>query len=93
MSFIGYPKDNKGFTFYSPEDDKTFVSTNARFLKEDVMKDVNPRSKIVLEEKLGEEALCSISCASHVVNGAHKKSYSFYFCTFDVIKSHEDSCL
>ena len=57
--FVGYPKETKGFTFYSPEDDKTFVSTNARFLEEDFMKDVKPRSKIVLEEKLGEDASAS----------------------------------
>ena len=49
----------KGFTFYSLEDDKTFISTNARFLEEDIMKDVKPRSKIMLEEKLGEEASTS----------------------------------
>ena len=53
--FVGYPKQTKVFTIYSPEDDKTFVSTNARFLEEDFMNNVKPRSKIVLEEKLGEE--------------------------------------
>jgi hypothetical protein len=57
--FVGYPKEIKGFTFYNPEDDKNFISTNARFLEEDFMKDVKPRSKIVLEEKLGEEASTS----------------------------------
>ena len=36
-----------------------FVSTNARFLEEDFMKDVKPRSKIVLAEKLGEDASTS----------------------------------
>ena len=52
--FVGYPKGTKGYVFYSPSDNKTFVSTNAKFLEEDFMKDAKPRSRLVLEE-LSEE--------------------------------------
>ena len=36
--------------FYDPKDQKVFVSTNARFLKEDYMTDNKPKSKVILEE-------------------------------------------
>ena len=52
--FVGYPKGTKGYVFYSPSDNKTFISTNAKFLEEDFMKDFKPRSRLVLEE-LSEE--------------------------------------
>ena len=52
--FVGYPKGTKGYVFYSPSGNKTFVSTNAKFLEEDFMKDAKPRSRLVLE-KLSEE--------------------------------------
>jgi len=52
--FVGYPKGTKGYIFYSPTDQKTFVSTNARFLEEDFIKNMKPRSKLVLEELTGE---------------------------------------
>ena len=65
--FVGYPKEAKSFTFYSPEDDKTFVSTNARFLEEDFMKDVKLRGKIMLADKLGEEPLFSMVPTRRVV--------------------------
>ena len=55
--FVGYPKGTKGYLFYSPSDDKTFVSTNARFLEEDYMKNMKPRSRLILEELLGEESV------------------------------------
>ena len=48
--FIGYPKETKGFIFYSPEDNKTFVSTNARFLEEDFMKDVKLEATLCLKK-------------------------------------------
>ena len=48
--FVGYPKGTKGYVFYSPSDNKTFVSTNAKFLEEDFMKNAKPRSRLVLEE-------------------------------------------
>ena len=40
--------------FYDPKDQKVFVSTNARFLKEDYMIDNKPTSKIILEEMRDE---------------------------------------
>ena len=42
--FVGYPKETKGYVFYSLFDNKTFVSTNARFLEDDFMK--NAKLKI-----------------------------------------------
>ncbi|MCQ7056708.1 hypothetical protein M9Y08_18290, partial [Clostridioides difficile] len=48
--FVGYPKGTKGGLFYSPNDQKVIVSTNARFLEEDYVMDHKPSSKIVLEE-------------------------------------------
>ena len=59
--FVGYPKGTKGYIFYSPSDKKTFVSTNARFLEEDYIKSMKPRSELVLEELLGENASTSQS--------------------------------
>ena len=38
--FVGYPK---GYMFYDPQDQKVFVSTNARFLEEDYMIDNKPK--------------------------------------------------
>ena len=50
--FVGYPKETRGGFFYSAEENKVFVSTNATFLEEDYMREFKPRSKIVLEELL-----------------------------------------
>ena len=50
--FVGYPKETRGGFFYSPEENKVFVSTNATFLEEDYMREFKPRSKVVLEELL-----------------------------------------
>ncbi|CAA0824232.1 cysteine-rich RLK (RECEPTOR-like protein kinase) 8, partial [Striga hermonthica] len=51
--FVGYPKETKGGLFYSPEDQKVIVSTNARFLEEDYVLDHKPSSIHVLEEIKG----------------------------------------
>ncbi|KAK4839943.1 hypothetical protein QYF36_026125 [Acer negundo] len=48
--FVGYPKETKGYYFYSPSDLKVFISTNAKFLEKDYMNDFVPRSRIVLNE-------------------------------------------
>ena len=48
--FVGYPKGTRGGLFYSPQDKKVFVSTNATFLENTYMTDFKPRSKTVLEE-------------------------------------------
>ena len=57
--FVGYPKGTKGYIFYSPSDNKTFVSTNARFLEEDYIKNMKPRSRLIIEELLGEKSSIS----------------------------------
>ena len=50
--FMGYPYGTRGGLFYSHQDKKVFVLTNATFLEHDYMKNFKPRSKIVLEELL-----------------------------------------
>jgi hypothetical protein len=47
---VGYPKGTKGYLFYSPEDKKVFVATNARFLEEDYVNNFKPTSREVLDE-------------------------------------------
>ena len=47
--FVGYPKRTRGYYFYNSEKQKVFVSTNAKFLEEDYMKDYEPKSKIKLK--------------------------------------------
>ena len=50
MSVTGYPKRTRGYYFYNSEEQKVFVSTNAKFLEEDYIKDDEPKSKIELKE-------------------------------------------
>ena len=52
---VGYPKGTRGGLFYSPQDNKVFVSINARFLEHTYMADFKPRSKVVLEELLADK--------------------------------------
>ena len=53
---MGYPKGTKGYMFYDPQDQKVFVSINARFLEEDYMIDNKPKSKDSLEEMREKES-------------------------------------
>ena len=50
----------KGCLFYSPQDKKVIVSTNATFLEEDYMKNHKPKSKVILEELFGEIVILSL---------------------------------
>ena len=61
--FVGYPKETRGGFFYSLEENKVFVSTNATFLEEDYMREFKSRSKIVLDKLL----VGSISTPSTIV--------------------------
>ena len=45
---VGYPKETRGYLFYSCKDNKVFVSTNAKFLENDYMNNFTPRSRVVL---------------------------------------------
>ena len=45
---VGYPKETRGYLFYSHKDNKVFVSKNAKFLENDYMNNFTPRSKVVL---------------------------------------------
>ena len=47
---VGYPKETRGYLFYSHKDNKVFVSTNAKFLENDYMNNFTPRSRVVLAE-------------------------------------------
>ena len=47
---LGYPKETKGYLFYSCNDNKVFVSTNAKFLENDYVNRFTPRSRVVLAE-------------------------------------------
>ena len=44
---VGYPKEMRGYLFYSCNDNKVFVSTNAKFLENDYMNDYTPKSRVV----------------------------------------------
>ena len=48
--FVGYPKGTVRGLFYRHKDNKVFISTNAKFLKNDYMNNYTPRSKVVLAE-------------------------------------------
>ena len=48
--FVGYPKGTVGDLFYNHNDNKVFVSTNAKFLENDYMNDYTPKSRVVLVE-------------------------------------------
>ena len=48
--FVGYAPETRGGYFYSPKDQKVFVTTNVTFLEHDYMNNYKPQSKVVLEE-------------------------------------------
>ena len=48
--FVSYSKESRGGLFYNPQENKVLVSTNATFLKENHIRDLQPRSKLVLNE-------------------------------------------
>ncbi|KAL5573866.1 hypothetical protein UlMin_023463 [Ulmus minor] len=48
--FVGYPRETKGGYFYSPKENKVFVSTNVTFLEESYVQDFKSRTKIMLED-------------------------------------------
>ena len=56
MLFVGYLNRMKGYLFYSLSYNETFISTNARFLEDDFIKNTKPRCRLVLEELSREES-------------------------------------
>ena len=48
--WTGYKPSLKGGFFYNPKDNKMFVSTNARFLENDHIRNHKSNNKVVLEE-------------------------------------------
>ncbi|WBP92221.1 reverse transcriptase domain-containing protein [Kitasatospora cathayae] len=53
--FVGYPKETRGGLFYSADENKVFVSTNATFLEEDYIGNHKSPSKLLLEEIVPSE--------------------------------------
>ena len=47
--FIGYPKENIGYTFYHRSEGKIFIAENGSFLEEFLSKEVSGR-KVELDE-------------------------------------------
>ena len=47
---VGYPKETRGYLFYSHIDNKVFVSTKAKFWENDYMNNFTPKSRVVLAE-------------------------------------------
>ena len=45
--FVCYPKETRGYLFYSHTDNKVFASTNAKFLVNDYVNNFTPRSRVV----------------------------------------------
>lgn len=48
--FVGCPKGTRRYYFYSPQDKKIFVSTNATFLKEKYIEECESKSEVLLKE-------------------------------------------
>ena len=48
--FVGYPKGTKRYYFYSPLDNKVFVSTIATFLEDNYMNKFVPKSRVIMNE-------------------------------------------
>ena len=48
--FVRYPKETKCGFFYSPKDNKVFVSTNARYLEDNHIRNHKSNNNVVLEE-------------------------------------------
>ena len=53
--FVGYSKGTKRVLFYNSNEQKVIVLAHATFLEESYMNDFKPRSKVVLEELLGDK--------------------------------------
>ena len=48
--FVGYLKGTRGGFFYSPKDNKVFISRNATFLEKDYTNKYKPKSKVIIEK-------------------------------------------
>ncbi|KAL8534277.1 hypothetical protein ACS0TY_010327 [Phlomoides rotata] len=58
--FVGYPKGTRGGYFYSPNDQRVMVSTNARFLEEYYINEHKPNSEIILNKLRGDNGTPSV---------------------------------
>ncbi|KAL2542149.1 Uncharacterized protein Adt_03127 [Abeliophyllum distichum] len=48
--FVGYPKGTSGYYFYSPQDKKVFINTDATFLEDRYIEEHESNSKVLLEK-------------------------------------------
>ena len=48
--FVGYPRETKGYYFYNPQENKTFVDLHAIFLEKEFLKAVVSGRKVELDE-------------------------------------------
>ena len=71
--FVGYPKETKGYYFYSPSDLKVFVSPNAKFLEKDYMNEFIPKSRIVVNEMSGDTIPQEVSQPSPIVSSVQSQ--------------------
>ena len=44
--FVGYSKGATDYLFYDPQEQRAIISTNAHFLEEDYMIEINPGLKL-----------------------------------------------
>ena len=49
-SFVGYPKETKGYYFYNSTENKVFVARSGVFLEKEFLSKKNNGSKVQLEE-------------------------------------------
>ena len=57
---VGYPKETRGYFFYSSKDNKVVISTNAKFLENDYVNNFTPRSRVVsakMNEPINEQPM------------------------------------
>ena len=48
--FVGYTPGTNGYLFYSPSENKTFISTNAQFFEDDYIRDAKSRSRLMMKK-------------------------------------------
>jgi hypothetical protein len=51
--FVGYPRETKGYLFYSLKDRNVIDGINARFLEKDCIMNLEPMNGIVFKELVG----------------------------------------
>ena len=63
--FVGYPKETKGYYFYNPQENKTFVALHAVFLEKEFMDAVVSGRKVEVDENRSDTVSGAKSLAKH----------------------------